>query len=367
MKRIFCLPAAFAMAMAPAFMLDAADINVRGKVTQQGSNAPLEGVVIFNSENDHLLGTTNAYGEYNVTVDENATLLFCILGSKDLEEPVRGRLALDVSLLPDAQSLKELVVTGHNQNNGLVLPPADLILEGNEISLKTIAKIPKQFFNSSARVIFQPAIYNVTRRTLYYLDPVVYDGHRYDITQRRMLDWDSSKDPLHEYVEVKKTSRRQDDTVYIADKLYVDDPTNDFLCVVMSSMENYNRVVYSDTTQIARGTINPLRFLSYSLEGLELTDEHFLPLPEVQLRDSKGEVKLVFNVGKATLDRSLGDNAAELDKMAAEFRSIEADRDVTLKNFTISGTASPEGSYANNLRLARNRMNSALEAIRQST
>ena len=163
------------LAVIPAIILSlalgqqayAGDINVRGKVVQQGKNEPLEGVVIFDAETDQLLGTTNAFGEYSVTIDENGTLLFTVLASKDLEEPVNGRLQIDVALFPDAQSLRELVVTGKNQNKGLVLPPADLILEGNEISLKTLAKIPHQFFSSGVRVIFQPAIYNVTRRTLH--------------------------------------------------------------------------------------------------------------------------------------------------------------------------------------------------------
>lgn len=341
----------------------AADMNVRGIVVQQGTNTPIQGVVIFNAENDKVLGTTNSFGEYDVTIDENGRLLFAVLGSKDLEEPVKGRLKIDAALFPDAQSLREVVVTGKNQNNGLVLPPADLILEGNEISLKTMAKIPHQFFSSNVRMIIQPAIYNITTRTLNYLTPVVYDGRRYDITQRRMLDWDADKDPLNKYRQVKRSSRNTDDTVYIVDKLHVDNPKNDFLCVVMSSMENYNGIIYTDTTQIARGTINPLRFLSYSLNGLPLTDENFIPKPEVQLRDTSGEVKLVFNVGKSNLDLSLGDNAAEMEKMLQEFRAIQNDPDMMLKSFDISGTASPEGSYAGNQRLAHNRMQSALNRI----
>ncbi len=362
------------LAVIPAIILSlalgqqayAGDINVRGKVVQQGKNEPLEGVVIYDAETDQLLGTTNAFGEYSVTIDENGTLLFTVLASKDLEEPVNGRLQIDVALFPDAQSLRELVVTGKNQNKGLVLPPADLILEGNEISLKTLAKIPHQFFSSGVRVIFQPAIYNVTRRTLHYLTPVVFDGKRYDITQRRMLDWQPELDPLHDFVSVKKTSRRMDDTVYIVDRLYVDSPKDDFLCVVMSSMENYNRIIYTDTTQIARGTKNPLRFLTYNLNGVVMTDEKYLPKPEVQLRDTSGEVNLVFSLGKSNLDLGLGNNAAELDKMLAEFRTIQSDPDMMLKSFAITGTASPEGTYASNMNLAKRRMQSALEAVTRS-
>jgi len=41
----------------------------------------------------------------------------------------------------------------------------------------------------------------------------------------------------------------------------------------------------------------------------------------------------------------MGDNAREIDAMLNEFRVIENDPDMTLKSFTISGTASPEGNY----------------------
>ena len=352
-----------ALAATIAPVASAADLNVRGKVVHQRNGEPIDGVVIFNSETDKVLGSTNAFGEYNVTIDENGTLLFAVLGCKDLEEPVRGRIQVDVSMFPDAQSLRELVVTGKNANNGLVLPPADLILEGNEISLKTFAKIPHQIFSSDVRMIVQPAIYNVTTRTMNYLNPIVYDGFRYDITQRRMYDWSEEKDPLHDYVSIKHTGRRTDDTIYVVDKLHVDNPKNDFICVVMSSLENYNGILYSDTTQIAHGTKNPLRFLSYSLDGLPMTDSRFIPQPEVQLRDASGEVKLVFNVGKSDLDLSLGDNAAELEKMLQEFRTIQADPDMMLKSFSITGTASPEGSYERNRVLANKRTQSALERI----
>ena len=105
----------------------AADLNVRGKVLTQGSGKPLEGVVIVDLATDLLLGTTNAFGEYSVTADENTTLQFEVLGCKDLQEPVKGRIEINVSMFPEAEMLQEVVVTGKSQYKGLVLPPADLI------------------------------------------------------------------------------------------------------------------------------------------------------------------------------------------------------------------------------------------------
>lgn len=68
------------------------------------------------------------------------------------------------------------------------------------------------------------------------------------------------------------------------------------------AMENYRNIIYRDSFSIARGTVNPLRFLEYKFSAFSLTDEKYLPKPVMQLRDTKGEVNLTFLVGKADLD-----------------------------------------------------------------
>lgn len=338
-------------------------INVRGRVVTAGSNEPLQGVTIRNAQTEHLIGTTNIEGKFTVSIDDAGTLLFSIMGSEDVTEPVDGRMQMDITMFPKAKELEEVVVTAKSSSNAMVIDPAELVVVGNYIHLKKRVKIPHKIFSSSARMIIQPTIYNVTRRHLSYLAPVVFDGSRYAVTQKRMLDWEPGNDPLTPYRKVKRSGRRSDDYVTIQDSLYVDNPKEDFMCVVMTSLENYNRVIYADTFMIARGSVNPLRFLSYDLKGYELTDEQYLPQPEVFLRDSKGDINLAFQLGKSNLDLSLGDNASEIGKMLEEFRVIENDPDMTLKSFSIAGTASPEGSYDNNLKLANERVESAMEAI----
>ncbi len=346
--------------------MEARTINVRGKVVRQGTHDPIEGVTIRNAETDKLVGTTNMEGQFTVSVDDAGSLLFSIMGSEDLTLPVDGQLNMTVALFPKAHELEEVTVVAKGLSNALVIEPAELDVKGNYIYLKKHVKIPHKLFSSGVRMIIQPTIYNVSTRHLSYLKPVVFDGKRYAITQRRMYDWKEDLDSLTPYRTVKNTGRRTDDVVLISDSLYVENPKDDFMCVVMSSMENYNRIVYADTFMIARGTVNPLRFLNYSLKGYEMTDERYLPQPEVHLKDSEGDMNLVFEVGKSKLDMSMGDNAREIDAMLNEFRVIENDPDMTLKSFTISGTASPEGNYERNLQLANARMQSAMDVIMQS-
>lgn len=59
------------------------------------------------------------------------------------------------------------------------------------------------------------------------------------------------------------------------DSTYVENPNDDFRCDMMVAMENYNRVLYRDTFVIARGVVNPLRFLEYDIPGSAVKNERF--------------------------------------------------------------------------------------------
>ena len=135
---------------------------------------------------------------------------------------------------------------------------------------------------------------------MWYLKPLVFDGRRYNITQDRMLDFDLNDDPLTPYVEVQKHSSRKDDMIFwAAPSISIILTTTS--CDMLMAMENYNRVFYRDTTTIARGTVSPMRFFQYNLIGTEVTDTTFYPTPEMQMRDTRGDVVLTFRVNDARL------------------------------------------------------------------
>lgn len=68
-----------------------------------------------------------------------------------------------------------------------------------------------------------------------------------------------------------------------------------------------------------------------------------------------------FPVSRTDIRPDYRNNRAELDKILATIDSVKADADVRLTALSIKGHASPEGSYANNERLARSRT----EALRK--
>lgn len=352
-----------AISVLAATSLSARNINIYGKVTIKGSDEPAAGASIVDANINRLIALANADGEYNITVDSEAELIFIAGSCDELHEKVNGRHVIDVALMPHATELNEIVVTAKGGKTGLVTEPTDLDLDGNNLRLKTKVKIPSKLFNSDKRMIIQPAIYNVTRRQLSFLNPIVFDGRRYAITQERMHDWEPQRDTLYTYQQIKQDSRRKDNTIYIIDSLHVVNPKDDFMGLIISSLENYNRVVYADTFEIARGSVNPLRFLSYSLDPLPMNEDYFKPKPEVELRDAYGSMNLMFPVGKSNLDLSLGNNKTELDALISEINRIYDDPNASVKGLTINGYASPEGSLSYNEKLAESRMKSAMDVV----
>lgn len=344
--------------------LSAREINVRGTVTNL-DDGPLYRVSIYNAVTNKLVGVTNEDGKYLVKIDSEGTLLFSSLGYEEKQVAVRGELTVNVELEPSAVALQEVVVSAKRITDNVVPEPTDIEVKGNYFHIKTRVKIPKELFSTDARMIIQPGIYNVTRGKMIFLSPLVFDGQEYAITQERMYDYDVKQDPLAQYVKIKASSSRKDDLVGYNDSTYVENPNDDFRCDMMVAMENYNRVLYRDTFVIARGVVNPLRFLEYEIPGSAVKNESFFPQPEMQLRDTKGDVNLTFPVNKSQLNLNDGNNREEMNRLIARLRAVENDPNARLKSFSIAGTASPEGNYAKNEQLAQQRMSSAMELVLQ--
>lgn len=363
MKHFFTFITGVAFLLSGTVPSMARDINVRG-IVSNANGEPLQSVCIYDVDTDKLIGSTNEEGKFLVVVSDEGRLLFSILGMEDTEVPVEGRLTLDVELIASSITLDEVTVKGKAKLKDFVPEPTDIEIKGNYAHIKTRLKIPHSIFGSSSRIIIQPALYNVTARRMWYLQPVVYDGRRYHITQERMLDWDLSRDPLARFATVKATSRSgSTDIIEWRDSVYLENPDHDFHCDMLTAIEDYNRVYYRDTTTIARGTVNPMRFFQYEILGSEVTDSAYFPTPEMQMRDVKGNIMLNFRVNDARLDMNLGNNRSEMDALLSQLHRVENDPNAALKSFTISSTSSPEGAYANNLGLSKRRMQSALDVI----
>ena len=229
-------------------------------------------------------------------------------------------------------------------------------------------------FSHNTRLVVQPVLNNATRKQVTLMKPMVYDAREYNETQDRLYNFDLNDslagDPLACYITVKSEQTREkgrpNDIIGYNDSIYVEHVKDDFSCEVYMAIENYNRILYRDTTIIARGTVNPLRFLDYSFAAHELTDSAYFPKKEVQLRDSQGKVNLRFPVGKAVFDSSDPQNASEIDKLRQQIETISQSKGASLSSLELRGQSSPEGRYSRNMSLAKMRMDYALGFLKRT-
>lgn len=75
----------------------------------------------------------------------------------------------------------------------------------------------------------------------------------------------------------------------------------------------------------------------------------------VKSRSLSGSAFIDFPVNQTDIRPNYRENRAELNKILATIDSVKNDRDISITSLTIKGFASPEGSYANNERLAKGR------------
>lgn len=337
------------------------NIRVRGHVVSD-EGKPVEDVAVSVVETGLTVGVTDSDGTYVVVCPRDAKLVFSCIGFNDEIVDVKGRLKIDVTMISSVQELEEVVVKVKVKDK--VLPePTDIEMKGNYFHVKTRFTVPKELFESDTRLVVQPSIYDITLKERKYMLPLVFDGREYNITQKRMYDYDIERDPLHDFITVKETGKRKSDLITYHDSLYVDFVDHDYRADVYMALEGYNKVIYRDTFSIAQGVVNPLRFFEYSLPARNLTDSAYIPKAEMQLMDSKGSVNLNFLIGKAVLDDKNPTNRTELERLGNELRHIENDKDASLHTMNITGIASPDGLYASNKRLSEKRTEAAFERI----
>jgi tetratricopeptide (TPR) repeat protein len=287
---------------------------------------------------------------------------------------VKGKSRLRVVLEEESVSLKEVTISQKRITDKILPEPTDIEVRGNYFHVKTRVRVPREMFSHNTRLVVQPVLNNATRKQVTLMKPMVYDAREYNETQDRLYNFDLNDslagDPLARYITVKSEQTREkgrpNDIIGYNDSIYVEHVKDDFSCDVYMAIENYNRILYRDTTIIARGTVNPLRFLDYSFAAHELTDSAYFPKKEVQLRDSQGKVNLRFPVGKAVFDSNDPQNASEIDKLRQQIETISQSKGASLSSLELRGQSSPEGRYSRNMSLAKMRMDYALGFLKRT-
>lgn len=85
----------------------------------------------------------------------------------------------------------------------------------------------------------------------------------------------------------------------------------------------------------------------------------------VKTRELSGRAFIDFPVNQTVIYPNYRNNTVELAKIIATIDSVKNDKDVTVTSLSIKGFASPEGSYENNIRLAKGRTEALMHYVQQ--
>ena len=109
----------------------------------------------------------------------------------------------------------------------------------------------------------------------------------------------------------------------------------------------------------------PLASCDFRVKELRPTYIYVSPArEEVKVREERGEAYIDFPVAKAVILPDYRSNAAEIAKIRSTIDQVKSDSDITITSITFTGYASPEGSYALNDRLARQRTEALIAYVK---
>ena len=350
------------------------NIRVQGKITDISTGDPIAAVNVI--VGGYVVAYSDIDGNYSCTIPHEEEIIFYSPQYEEVRVKINNRQVINVQMQVMTIQITEAVVTASFGKTTVYVEPTDLQIVGDHFVLKTSVRIPKKQFDSNSRFILQPTLYNATLKDTSFFRPVVIDGENYHINHQRYYSFGDSNDKLADYV-VTNELNQTDHIYFYKDSLYIEptDFEHDYKSDCFIGINGLFRketsrlggkTDYSDTLTIARGTKNPLRFLEYNIEPQDLTDTTFIPKPEMKLLMDAGVSKINFVLGKAKVDEKDPESVQNIQSIKQKIQNILNNEFATLKSIEIAGYASPEGSYKQNLALAKDRTELILKDVASS-
>lgn len=126
----------FITILATANFVHAQSRTVSGKVTSSEDGSAIPGVNIL-VKNTTTGSVTDVDGNYSISVNDDAILVFSSIGFASQEIAVAGRTAIDVAMVTDIQSLSEVVIVGYGSQRR-----ADITSAVSVINMENIGDVP---------------------------------------------------------------------------------------------------------------------------------------------------------------------------------------------------------------------------------
>lgn len=190
---------------------------------------------------------------------------------------------------------------------------------------------------SEQQLVFTPVMVGTDSIAL---NPIIIQGRNQAVRYRRLAD--SKKNPQAQVFTRKNKTSQQ---FYFAQSVPYQKWMKKFKLSVKEDLCGCGNLIEQDTP-IADIDRTP-----------KITKDFFVqPKAEAKkVRAEKGEAYLSFVVNKSNILANFRENATELKKITSTIDLVKNDKNVEITDIDIHGFASPDGSYANNKRLANER------------
>lgn len=301
-------------------------------------------------------------GWYQIYVASTGALVFKADMQEAVVEPVDNRLEIDMQLSL-GNRIRNSLVSAKRESIGVMDPETDI--DGNWMKARSSISLPAFSGRTNARLIVQPFLVDCeSKDTLRYLRPMVMDGKEYVLTQLRRKNWDPSLDTLNTYRIEDANLSAKSTVIPWADTIFLEHPERSYQVKGIIHFEDYLGVYKNDDYYLTSSRIRrPMRFLECPSGPFWLDSEQYREHPKRERHNTVGRMSLRFTIGKAEIASSDTAGWRQIETLKRTLLDIVGDEGSVLKEFHITGTASPDGPYATNRKLAQKRMQYALDHI----
>lgn len=312
-------------------------------------------------------------GEYEVGSDgyycieegvlENGALIFKVDGGDPVLVKINGKKKIDQDLTKSKQ-LDDVEVI---QKIPDIPVPVPAIAFDEWLRPENMIPVPPEMGKSQYRMIYQPFLYDMANNdTIEWMKAVVTDGREYHATQNRRMGFKLSHDVLYEDFSGKEL--KEGTQFAWSDSVKMPDPADGkYQVLAFTAFEDYSSLVYNEKWTIIRGIRRPFRHIDYNcaLVDADVTKKAYQRLPKREYKAEPHDLNLTFLYASSQLDPENPKNETEMETLRSSLRQVLSQKGANIRMLKFIGVSSPEGNYAGNLALSRQRISTVKQLATQ--
>ena len=301
---------------------------------------------------------TDERGDYELTVYPEGGLLFLAETPEKVcihVEYVENRREIN----PEIDNRVEIDGSGIINDALPEIPQPDAISIGDTISVAAkyvfdLSKVGevKSVPRENSRLVVQPCLEPLDGGKVLWADPIlIKDAKEFATTQVFRND-------MYGSIVSEEVLNEDLDSLDITFKFKKPDQDKDYYCKVMIQLEDYLKVYYCDTLQLANTArlSRPFQFLEYGFGYGQLDHDAFRRDPKPQTQTVPRNMKLKFGEGSSRLNLSDPVTVESLRSLREELTQV-VNSSKKLDTLCFEGFASPDGTYSRNYKLSQDRTN----------